>query len=482
MPSGAVLFNDRRLARRFRQLQFFLESGGSSIINQISPGYAERKAMYRFLRNESVSVNEMLGSYGAGMPDLVSGKDILAISDSSEISLKAQLPHLKDPETVGVLSDNRTPGYFIHATMALDAQSETGLCLSDLLLWNRPKKKPVKQSKKKAAKTSPELTPEQKESYKWRLGIEQSERLFEQAARVTYLFDREADIFSLFATVKGMGAVRELIVRAQYNRKVLTPDGAKSLAEHMDTIAFSHSYTLKVQTQKRRNTSKRKNNNRQGREASIRLRHCPITLLPPQNSPASSPLQLWVVEALEAPESVPPGEEPIHWRIVTTHCIQDDDQAMQIIRWYELRWMIEQLFRLVKMKGFAIEVCELQYASSITKLTAMVVHAAFKVMVLMLARDKPEQSDIAEVFSIDQQKCLAILNKKLQGKTAKLSNPYRPTQLAWAAWIIARIGGWKGLISQGLPGPITMIRGIIKFDTYFEAWNIFNDERDVGNS
>jgi hypothetical protein len=160
---------------------------------------------------------------------------------------------------------------------------------------------------------------------------------------------------------------------------------------------------------------------------------------------------------------------------MTTHPIDTGEQARQIIRWYEKRWMIEQLFRLVKRKGFQIEACELQYLDAILKMTVLAFQAAFTVLRLMLARDKPHSQPIGQVFTPSQQRCLTLLNQKYQGNTVKQQNPHPPDQLSWAAWIIARMGGWKGLTSQGLPGPITMKKGLDIFHTYFEAWQLFTD-------
>jgi len=39
---------------------------------------------------------------------------------------------------------------------------------------------------------------------------------------------------------------------------------------------------------------------------------------------------------------------------------------------------------------------------------------------------------------------LHALQAKLQGRTDKQRNPYRPGTLAWASWTIARLGGWTG--------------------------------------
>ena len=48
----------------------------------------------------------------------------------------------------------------------------------------------------------------------------------------------------------------------------------------------------------------------------------------------------------ESSETVPVGEEPILWRILTTHEVSNLGQALEVINWYTLRWRIETLIRL----------------------------------------------------------------------------------------------------------------------------------------
>jgi hypothetical protein len=63
-----------------------------------------------------------------------------------------------------------------------------------------------------------------------------------------------------------------------------------------------------------------------------------------------------------------------------------------------------------------------------------------------------------------------LICKKLEGKTKKQINPYAKGSMAWAAWIIARLGGWNGYQSESPPGPITMLRGLQKFELQHKGW------------
>ena len=59
---------------------------------------------------------------------------------------------------------------------------------------------------------------------------------------------------------------------------------------------------------------------------------------------------------VEVRESEPPeGVEPLHWRLLTTHEIADAAAAWQIVAWYQARWTIEQLFRVMKSQGLQLE-------------------------------------------------------------------------------------------------------------------------------
>lgn len=180
----------------------------------------------------------------------------------------------------------------------------------------------------------------------------------------------------------------------------------------------------------------------------------------------------YVVEAKEDPRTVPQGDEPIRWLLLTRHPVDSFEQALQIIHWYKMRWIIEQVFRLSKRKGFNIETSELEYFDSILKQTIATMEASFRVMLLLMARDKDQGQPIEEVFTEPEIQCLKALNQKYQGRTEKKQNPHPHSQTSWATWIIARIGDWKGLPSRRPPGPIIPKRGLERFYAIFEGWII----------
>jgi Transposase DDE domain len=75
---------------------------------------------------------------------------------------------------------------------------------------------------------------------------------------------------------------------------------------------------------------------------------------------------------LELRETNPPaGVEPRHWRLLTTHAIADAADAWLIVDWYRMRWVIEQLFRVMKSQGLQLEDSQVASADRLVKLVAV---------------------------------------------------------------------------------------------------------------
>src|SRR5260370_39319394 len=85
----------------------------------------------------------------------------------------------------------------------------------------------------------------------------------------------------------------------------------------------------------------------------------------------------------------------------------------------------------------------------------------------------PEPAALA--FAPHELAVLNKLNRELEGATALQKNPHRTKSLKWAAWIIARLGGWDGYPSSKPPGPITFKHGLEEFHAMVAGWSL----RDV---
>jgi hypothetical protein len=179
-------------------------------------------------------------------------------------------------------------------------------------------------------------------------------------------------------------------------------------------------------------------------------------------------VRLNFVEVIE--QHPPKGVEPVHWLLLTTHTINDAADGWQIVRWYKGRWIIEQFFRSMKKQGLRIEDSQLESADGLMKLVAIAARAATIVIQLVQARQGGDVLPASFTFSPEEIEVLETINKGLQGKTLLQRNPNAEHSLAWAAWIVAKLGGWSGYASHRPPGPITFQNGLARFQILAGAW------------
>jgi hypothetical protein len=132
-------------------------------------------------------------------------------------------------------------------------------------------------------------------------------------------------------------------------------------------------------------------------------------------------------------------EEPAHWRLLTTPQVNDIADARRIIGFYRLRWMIEQLFRTTKTKGFDIEALRQQQGRPLEKLVAATIIAAVTAMQLVAERDGKLQRPLGDAFDPGNQPVLERVGQSLEGKTEKQKNPHPKGSLAYASWVFARL-------------------------------------------
>jgi Transposase DDE domain len=167
--------------------------------------------------------------------------------------------------------------------------------------------------------------------------------------------------------------------------------------------------------------------------------------------------------------------------LLTTHEVTTLEQARQIVVWYRMRWIIEQVFRSMKSDCLRIEASQKEDARSFTKLAIVGLIAAIRSMQLVMARDGSTRQPVTDAADPADMPALRALNASLEGRTEKLSNPHDESLLAWYAWIVARLGGWSGYTSRGYrpPGPKTMHHGLLRLDPTLAGWRLANRSADV---
>src|SRR5208282_5967948 len=93
----------------------------------------------------------------------------------------------------------------------------------------------------------------------------------------------------------------------------------------------------------------------------------------------------------------PEGGEAAHWRLLTTHKVENFEAAQRIAGFYRKRWTIEQLFRTMKTKGFQIEALR-QQEEPLKKLVTAILIAAIITMQLVAERDGAAGRPLEDAF------------------------------------------------------------------------------------
>ncbi|MCP4105797.1 MAG: IS4 family transposase [Desulfobacteraceae bacterium] len=429
----------------------------TAIVNQLCGTHSEQIGTYRFLNNPDINLEDLIQASYIHCGKHSKGLHVLSIQDTSEINYQRIAGKLKaNDKDIGPVGNNTDAGFFLHPNLVVDTAEMFPIGFSSIILWNRAWDKLDKNERNYR-----NLPIEEKESYRWLSSVTTSKTVLKEAEHITIVGDRENDIYE--ELVHAPDNKTDLLIRSSINRKLY--NSKKKLFEILSESELHAVYEIEVKGNKKR----------EDRIAEMQLRFEKVKIARPSNlSKYNLPeyVELWAIEAREQSESVPEGEEEILWRILTTHEIKNTEDALLYIQWYAFRWQIEQLFRLLKSKGFNIESSQLGKGISLKKLCVMSLQVVLQIMQLTLSRDGENNKKAELIFTGKEIKFLHLLHKKLEGKTKKLQNPHIPGSMAWASWIISRLGGWKGYTSQSPPGHITIKKGLDIFFQQYTGWKL----------
>jgi hypothetical protein len=392
----------------------------------------------RFLRNPRVTPGEMIATAAARTAGLVKGRHILAIQD-----------------TTSLRDDGNKRSLQLHPTIAVDATDGALLGLVHAELLRRSGGKRERCNNRPFA---------QKESKRWLDAAVATTPLSDAGAvSVTVITDCEGDIYEMFAC---RPEHTDLLIRVHHDR--LLSDGSR-LHTCLDDTPELGRETIEIPAAP----------GRRARKAELVLRARRVSIKRPQRNLRAEASRLppeailWLVEAREI--NPPPGTEPAHWRLLTTHSAASLAAARHITGFYRQRWIIEQLFRVMKTKGFDIEAVRIIDEEPFENLTAATLIAAIQVLQMVRDRDGTAARPLEDVFETADQPALEAVCATLEGKTERQKNPHPKATLAYATWVCARLGGWTGY--YGKPGPVVILQGLRRLRAILLGWAIGRDVR-----
>jgi len=407
---GSVLGDERLSQRLLDSARVQATQPGQAFCAVAKGDWPATKGYYRFIDqpDDSLStVAAILAPHRARtVQRMKAHSTVLCIQDGTALNFSG----LAQCDGLGSIGTNQTgassAGLHLHSRFVVTTQ---GLPLG---LLDAQFHAPVSRAENDK-RDSADIPIEEKKTFDWIHALRDCVALAPQIpdTQMVCVMDREADFFELFDEQRKKPRV-ELLVRAKHDRKTVgKTDAALTLFEAVGQSPLKSQFLLPVKRQSARaKRSRQKARDQvQARTAQVELRYHPVTLRPPSGQGDKLPITLWVVHVREPSPGA--DTQPVEWFLLTTCKLEAVEDALACVRWYCLRWRIEDWHRVLK-SGCAIEGLAHKTRTRLERAIAIRLVIGWRIMLMtLLGRTCPSLP--AEVlFSDVEIQVLAAYAKK----------------------------------------------------------------------
>ena len=431
---GNAQFGDARLTARLTKLAAKLSAKpDASFPKALEP--AELEAFYRFVGNDDVGAEDILGPhFAAAVQRCVDAKLAVVAHDTTEFGY----PTPRDG--MGRVTDLGT-GFFGHFSLAIAAGGRREpLGILSLLTHTRTGK-----PKRKSGRHSERRPVAERESFRWRQGVDAVEEAIGGKVPLIHVMDREADSYPLLAHMAAHG--KRFAVRIRANRRLDEDEKLFAFMQEMKGV-ISRDVPISGRTKHSSGGSRKAHPLREARVATLHFAAGEVRLPVPKPKPNSDfplpdHLTLRVVHVRE--ENPPEGCEPVDWKLITSEPIDTTSDIEAIVDFYRARWLIEEFFKALKT-GCAMEKRQLESLDAMLNALAIFTPIAVELLTLRHLSRHAADSPAEHVL------------RPLQIRILELRVKLKPHASALEAMLaVARLGGH--LTQNGPPGWMVLGRG-----------------------
>ena len=384
---GGARLGDKRLSRRLVEIAADkAEEPGHSFSEVTEGDWPRVKGYYRFIDkpdDSAVTMPAILQPHRERtIQRMKAQKTVLCIQDGSDLNYST----LERCEGLGTIGTNQTGkqsgGLHLHSTFVVTTE---GLPLGVLRAECTAREaKPQKDARSLSA-----IPIEEKNTFSWIAGVRDCMEIkpLMPGTKLVSVMDREADFFEIFDEQRRKSFGVELLIRAYHNRKTT---GDHKLFDEVIQSPVQAQITVKIPRQSARAKKKHQKarQKRAARVAEVSVRYIRTKLKPPPYFQDMGPIPLWVIHVKE--ENPPGDEKAIEWFLLTTIDIKTKEDALECIRWYCLRWRIEDWHRVLK-SGCGVEGLAHKTAERLKRAIAINLVIAWRIMLMtLMGRETPE--------------------------------------------------------------------------------------------
>lgn len=176
----------------------------------------------RFLSNRKVTTQRLIEGWSEQTASAVAGRHVLAIQDTSELKFPTTAERRRG---LGEIGNGIGHGLLVHSMLALDAETGGLLGLLGGTIWTRRGRVSTPHGRRPLS---------QKESQRWVNTAQDAKPVLAGAATVTYIADRESDIYAVWAKLPEPN--RHVLARIYCDRRLAEGgtlyDAIKGVAHH----------------------------------------------------------------------------------------------------------------------------------------------------------------------------------------------------------------------------------------------------------
>jgi hypothetical protein len=383
LPSAAhefaqVPLGDLRLERRARSLVSSISRHPSASFPCALGNEAALEAFYRFVGNDSVSPDTLLSTHQqrSFSRAAASGGPVVVVHDTSEFQYEGESAR----EGMGRRGD--THSFFGHYALAVDegeAPVVHGVVGSQAYV--------IHDRCWFLATGEQQLQSLFRGSERWASLVQQVRRDAAEDVDLIHVMDREGDDYALWMDLFEQGD--DFVIRSVHNRQEEGGEERLDALLEREDFVVSRSVSLSRRGRKAPPRSQKSHPPRERRTARLSLRARQVEVSPPRAlariGEPSAVLSVVDVVELQPPE----GEQPVHWRLVSTLPCESAEQLVRIVDIYRKRWLIEEFFKALKT-GCAAEKRQARSLWTMLNAIALLVPIAWRLLALRsLARHAP---------------------------------------------------------------------------------------------
>ena len=439
---------DHRLEKRFgKVVDALLDNFGASIPQSVVKR-SQVKAAYNFFSHKAIDEAMLLATERERLLSQLlqeRPKIVLSIQDSTDVVYTDS----RADAALGCLQYEYMKGFYIHNHMIYNVNG-MGLGVFDQKFWNyRAEELGTHKDQRK------KVDFEDKASFRWYEQFEGLQKSFENLPDTTVISiaDREGDIHELLQA-RRLANVHYIIRGRGDRNEDLTKVNVK---ERLREQPIVQRYEIEVPR-----NDKDKNNRIPKRTAQVGLSYKTLTINASYRRKDClypiAPLELTVVyvNEINPPKDV---KEPIEWVLYTSLAVNSVEEALLIVHYYKMRWLIE-IFHFVLKQGAKVEDLQLKTPHALQNALVTYSIIALQVQNLRYATQEYGQQPIEEVDYLDvtaQDYGLLATYLNTTNQTEHQVDKIKPTVEDFFK-LIAQLGGFQ-FQKNRVPGVKILWRG-----------------------